>query len=111
MKNDLPPILIGGEPHVLECVRVEKLVRRSERRAVYNISVEGEHEYFANGVLVSNCYWRIGIDRFGGDGSIINTTDPVKPNSYMLNADGTVSFDPHEMFTLPEHNDEEDEWR
>lgn len=22
---------------------------------VYNLNVEGEHEYFANGILVSNC--------------------------------------------------------
>lgn len=29
-----------------------------ERRAVYNIEVEGEHEYFANGILTHNCKWR-----------------------------------------------------
>ena len=29
--------------------------KRSTKHAVYNITVEGEHEYFANGILVSNC--------------------------------------------------------
>lgn len=35
---------------------------------VYNISVEDEHEYYANGILVSNChasiYARIGLDKY-----------------------------------------------
>lgn len=56
-------------------------------------------------------YWRIGVDRFGGNGAMISTSDPVKPNSYMLNPDGTVSFNPDEMFTLPDLEHEEDEWR
>lgn len=29
--------------------------KRSEVRTVYNLSVESQHEYFANGLLVSNC--------------------------------------------------------
>lgn len=39
----------------------------SGRADVYNLTVEGEHEYFAEGVLVANChatsYWRVGMDR------------------------------------------------
>lgn len=31
------------------------LKRDGKREDVYNITVEGEHEYFANGILVSNC--------------------------------------------------------
>ena len=34
------------------CVRV---VETNEFERVYNLTVAGEHEYFANGVLVSNC--------------------------------------------------------
>ena len=41
----------------------------------------------------------------------VDVTDLVKPNSYMLNPDGTVSFDPDEMFKLPDFDNEEDEWR
>jgi hypothetical protein len=40
-------------------------VRAMPRQAVFNLTVEGEHEYFANGVLVSNCdavrYLSVGI--------------------------------------------------
>jgi hypothetical protein len=42
------------------------------KRKVFNISVEDNHEYFANGILVSNChcllYTLVGLDRFGNDG-------------------------------------------
>jgi len=48
---------------VLECPIKEK--------RVFNLSVEDQTEYYANGVLVSNSmatvYWRIGIDRFGSN--------------------------------------------
>ena len=120
VKNDLPPILIGGVPHVLNYVRVKKLVALSERRPVYNISVSGEHEYFANGLLVANStvYWRIGIDRFGGKGGIVGLDNTPEPDSYLTNPDQTVDFDPHKMFgakdTLPDEPwwaKEEDDWR
>lgn len=59
-------------------------------------------------------YWRIGIDRFGKSGSVINPETEVRPNSYMVNADQTASFDPEEMFNVAEgnaNNDEDYEWR
>ena len=31
------------------------VVKTGAAEPVYNITVEGEHEYFANGILVSNC--------------------------------------------------------
>lgn len=31
----------------------------SYAQPVYNLEVEGEHEFFANGVLVHNCVWAI----------------------------------------------------
>jgi hypothetical protein len=46
-----------------------------EKRSVYNLSVEDQHEYFANGILVSNChatiYWRLALETKGeGKGGI-----------------------------------------
>ncbi len=35
-----------------EVVEVSKLSKRS---IVYNLTVDDQHEYFANGILVSNC--------------------------------------------------------
>jgi predicted phage terminase large subunit-like protein len=34
---------------------IVRLERVSHREPVYNLTVEGEHEYFANGILVHNC--------------------------------------------------------
>lgn len=31
----------------------------SERVPVYDLMVEGEHEFFANGLLVHNCVWAL----------------------------------------------------
>ena len=42
--------------------------------------------------------WRAGIDRFGGVGSIIEGGDSVKPNSYIINPDKTVDFNPGTFF-------------
>lgn len=36
-------------------VRVLAVTRNDEREAVYNLTVEGEHEFYANGILVHNC--------------------------------------------------------
>jgi hypothetical protein len=59
-------------------------------------------------------YWRVGISRFGGSGSIVGVAPQAEPNSYMLNADGSASFDPGELFKIgvfaTEDEDEED-WR
>jgi hypothetical protein len=56
-------------------------------------------------------YWRIGIDRFGGVGSIVGNDITPEPNSYFINADNTVDFDPKEMFKLNPLPDEESDWR
>ena len=57
-------------------------------------------------------YWRVGITRFGGTGKIhLNKATPEK-NSYIVNPDNTVDFDPDEMFKLPWQTEEdEEEWR
>lgn len=58
-------------------------------------------------------YWRIGIARFANTGTIVTSEDEVTPNSYLLNPDGSVSFNPDEMFRLPKWDqiEEEDDWR
>ncbi len=61
-------------------------------------------------------YWYIGLSRFAEGGAIVGGGTKPEPNSYMLNADGSVSFNPDEMFKNPiylsegEEEDEED-WR
>lgn len=61
-------------------------------------------------------YWRVGIDRFGEGGSISGVGVEAEPNSYMLNADGSVSFNPEDMFhkkegALPDNEEDDHEWR
>lgn len=64
-------------------------------------------------------YWHVGIDRFGGKGGIVAAEENPQPDSYIVNPDRTVDFDPHKMFgakdTLPEEpwwaENEEDDWR
>lgn len=58
-------------------------------------------------------YWRVGLDRFGSAGSINLPGQDVKPNSYMVNPNQTVSIDPEELFQhggLGQEDDEPD-WR
>lgn len=55
-------------------------------------------------------YWRVGVDRFGGTGMIINPNPEPQPNSYMINPNQTVDFNPDEMFKLQLEEDDE-EWR
>ena len=51
----------------LKNARLIRLTPLKEKKPVYDISVEDKHEFFANGILVSNStvYWRAGMDRFG----------------------------------------------
>ncbi|MCA1806932.1 MAG: terminase family protein, partial [Actinobacteria bacterium] len=46
-----PNLDIGG-------VRVASVRKLTGLHPVYNLEVEGEHEYFANGFLAHNCSWR-----------------------------------------------------
>ena len=59
---------------------------------------------------LATAFWRVGMSRFAGMGSIIVPPSPVKPNSYMVDPDNTVSFDPKEMFDKMEEEEESD-WR
>ena len=112
VKNDLPPILMGGVSHVLRTVRIKGLVKLKEKRPVYNISVKGEHEYFANGLLVANStlYWYVGLTRFGATGGIVAGTREIQGDSYMLEPDQTVEFSPDDMFGGKKSTEEEPWW-
>ena len=64
---------------------VESVERLPEKAAVYNIEVEGEPEYFANGILTHNCKWRYAREtwdqlqfgmRLGTHPQIMVTTTP-----------------------------------
>ena len=48
---------------------VIKSINQVKSEDVYDIEVEDEHEFFANGFLVHNCqlYIRVGLDRFRED--------------------------------------------
>ena len=67
-------------------------------------------------------YWRVGLERFGTGGVIVSgSPTEVKPNSYVVNPDGTASFNPHELIgnQTPGSDEpwwasnpqDEDEWR
>lgn len=61
-------------------------------------------------------YWRVGVSRFGGSGSIVGVAPQADANSYMINADGTASFNPAELFkvgvgVIDEGDDDDYDWR
>jgi len=66
---------------------------------------------------LATVFWRVGMSRFAGMGMIITPQVDPKPNSYMVNPDQTVDFNPDEMFTklversLDENEEKEDDWR
>ncbi|MDP3908859.1 MAG: hypothetical protein Q8Q14_00570 [Gemmatimonadales bacterium] len=53
--NAVPPSSSTATPGPRVAPERVQGVRRAGRGDVYNLTVDGEHEYFANGVLVSNC--------------------------------------------------------
>jgi hypothetical protein len=46
---------IQKQGHVVNCVVRKLQIARNEVKTVYDLTVENEHEYFANGLLVHNC--------------------------------------------------------
>lgn len=43
-------------------------------------------------------YWRIGISRFGTGGALVGVNTDRQPDSYIINPDNTVDFNPDDMF-------------
>ena len=57
-------------------------------------------------------YWRIGVDRFGSSGAIVGAGLDPRPNSYMVNADQSATFDPADLLdNLYGDEDGDGEWR
>lgn len=59
---------------------------------------------------LATVFWRVGMTRFAGTGKILGATEPAKPNSYMVDPNNTVGFNPQELFDTLEE-DEEKDWR
>jgi hypothetical protein len=48
---------------------------------------------------LATVFWRVGMRRFSGTGGIVMPSSAQQgPKSYMIDPDGTVSFDPRKMF-------------
>jgi len=47
--------IAANKPALESAVLVSPWKQKPQKQKVYNITVGGEHEYFANGILVSNC--------------------------------------------------------
>lgn len=41
---------------------ISSVKKLDKKQPVYNIEVDGEHEYFANGILTHNCEWEPGVN-------------------------------------------------
>ena len=65
---------------------------------------------------LATVFWRVGMSRFSGVGGIVNVSEDLMPNSYMIEPDQTVKFNPEEMFKLAiekslDANEEDGDWR
>jgi hypothetical protein len=58
-------------------------------------------------------YWRVGIDRFGAQGALVESEFVPEKNSYMVNPDQTVNFNPDDMFRWEKFDENRDDgdWR
>jgi RNase P subunit RPR2 len=60
-------------------------------------------------------YWRVGISRFGAIGAIVGADMKPEANSYMLNPDMTVTYNPEDLFNKKKDEEwwgeEEFDWR
>ncbi|MBI5732614.1 phage terminase large subunit family protein [Candidatus Jorgensenbacteria bacterium] len=59
---------------------------------------------------LATVFWRIGMMRFAGMGGIVVATPERKPDSYFIEPNQTVQFNPQEMFDRMEEEQESD-WR
>lgn len=58
----------------------------------------------------ATAFWRVGMMRFAGMGGIVEKEAPKNPNSYMIEPNQTVKFNPEEFFDKIEEEQEHD-WR
>ena len=60
---------------------------------------------------LATLFWRVGMSRFSGSGSIITPPTAAKPNSYIIDpVKHTTTFNPEELFDKLEEEREQD-WR
>lgn len=55
-------------------------------------------------------YWRIGIMKFGVGGGIVGVSPEAEPDSYLINPDNTVTFNPDDMFGRRSTDSSEEPW-
>ena len=61
-------------------------------------------------LALATIFWRVGMMRFAGMGAVMTPSAPIKPTSYMVSPNQTVSFNPKEFFDKVEEQEEQD-WR
>ena len=54
-------------------------------------------------------YWRAGISKFAEKGHVVHNKHKQKPDSYEVNPDGSMSFNPEEHFDF--YGKQDDDWR
>jgi hypothetical protein len=66
-------------------------------------------------LALATVFWMVGMQRFSETGIIFVPDEISQPNSYMMDPDETVCFDPEKLFKLHPHwwknYGEEDDWR
>jgi len=55
-------------------------------------------------------YWYVGLTRFGSSGSIVGADEIRQADSYVVNPDNTVDFNPDELFGSKDSTPEEPWW-
>lgn len=82
--------------HVHQNVVLISLVKHEKPKAVYNLSVENKPEYYANGILVHNCYYRLALSKILGSGGSASFAEPSNmntPASIIKNVNGRQVVD------------------
>ena len=62
-------------------------------------------------LAMATVFWRIGMSKFAGMGKIVTPTLTPQPNSYYIDPDGTVSFDPKKLLGGLANEISEGDWR
>jgi hypothetical protein len=66
---------------------------------------------------MATVFWRVGMMKFAGIGWIESPTNQRIPNSYIIDPNKTVSFDPDEMFikgvnkSIEQNEEDNEDWR
>ncbi len=69
LENALQDFMQGNGEKNIPPITIVSRKRINKKQDVYNLNVENQHEYFANGILVSNCfatlYYRLAVETSG----------------------------------------------